>query len=64
MLSALPLEKIFYILRSRKHVFENVWRPFIDYVKVQNLYAFLILNNYLLLYRGSRFLPDLAITNM
>ena len=29
----LPLENISYVLSSRRQMFENWWRPFIDYAK-------------------------------
>jgi len=37
MLSSLPLEKITYILKAKQHVFENIWSPFINYIKDFNL---------------------------
>ncbi len=33
MLSSLPLEKITYILKAKQYVFENIWSPFINYIK-------------------------------
>ena len=33
MLSNLPLERITYILKGKTHIFENIWKPFINYVK-------------------------------
>ena len=33
MLSNLPLERITYILKTKQHIFESVWGPFINYVK-------------------------------
>lgn len=32
MLSSLPLERITYILKAKQHIFENIWRPFMNYV--------------------------------
>lgn len=37
MLSSLPLERITYILKAKQHVFEGMWRPFIEYVKNSDL---------------------------
>lgn len=37
MLSSLPLEKITYILKAKQHIFENIWSPFINYIKDLNL---------------------------
>uniref|UniRef100_A0A8D0A163 Reverse transcriptase domain-containing protein n=1 Tax=Sander lucioperca TaxID=283035 RepID=A0A8D0A163_SANLU len=33
MLSALPLERITYVLKGKQGLFENIWNTFIDYVK-------------------------------
>lgn len=33
MLSCLPLERITYIRKAKQHLFEKIWRPFIDFIK-------------------------------
>ena len=33
MLASLPLERITYILKAKRHVFEDIWSPFITYIK-------------------------------
>lgn len=33
MLSALPLERITYVLKGKQELFENIWNTFIDYAK-------------------------------
>ena len=33
MLTSLPLERITYILKGKQQIFENIWKPFINYVK-------------------------------
>ena len=33
ILSSLPLERITYILKGKPQIFENIWKPFINYVK-------------------------------
>ena len=33
MLANLPLERSTYILRAKQHVFEDIWCPFINYIK-------------------------------
>lgn len=37
MLSNLPFERTTYILKAKQHIFENIWRPFINYVKNSKL---------------------------
>lgn len=33
MLGSLPLETITYILKTKQHLFENIWGTFMDYMK-------------------------------
>lgn len=37
MLSALPLERITYMLKGKLELFESIWSPFIDYTKRLNI---------------------------
>lgn len=37
MLATLPLERVTYLLRGKKYMFENIWRPFILFVEGTDL---------------------------
>lgn len=37
MLISFPPERITYVLKSKKHMFENIWGPFIEYVEHANI---------------------------